>query len=124
MEGATSLMITVTVNANPVPTNEETTWTMVDGVIGPDVQVTYNTITFTNIVRSIAGVYIVTSTTSAGTSTPLEITVTVLCKWQCVFVNLNMTQNQRGPAILENVCIIKLLGTSSCARWPSWRMCV
>ena len=103
MEGATSRMITVTVNANPVPTNEETTWTMVGGVIGPDVQVTYNTITFTNIVRSIAGVYVVTSTTSAGTSTPLEITVNVLCKWQCVFVNLNMTQNQRGP---------------------SWRMCV
>ena len=96
-------MITVTVNANPVPTNEETTWTMVGGVIGPDVQVTYNTITFTNIVRSIAGVYVVTSTTSAGTSTPLEITVNVLCKWQCVFVNFNMTQNQRGP---------------------SWRMCV
>ena len=75
--------VTLDVAANPMPTNQETTWTFNGGPLGERVTVTFNTLEFTNINRDHSGVYAVSSTTSAGTSTPdnFNITINVLCEY-------------------------------------------
>ncbi len=81
MEGS-GYRVTLDVAANPMPTNQETTWTFNGGPLGERVTVTFNTLEFTNINRDHSGVYAVSSTTSAGTSTPdnFNITINVLCE--------------------------------------------
>ncbi|XP_064396616.1 uncharacterized protein LOC135343564 isoform X2 [Halichondria panicea] len=69
MEGS-GYRVTLGVAANPIPTNQETTVTFNGGPLGDRVTVTFNTLEFTNINRVQSGVYAVSSTTSAGTSTP------------------------------------------------------
>ncbi|XP_064396932.1 uncharacterized protein LOC135343829 isoform X2 [Halichondria panicea] len=69
--------VTLDVAANPMPTNQETTWTFNGGPLGERVTVTFNTLEFTNINRDHSGVYAVSSTTSAGTSTPDNFNITI-----------------------------------------------
>lgn len=78
MEGSQAYTVEINVTGNPLPTNEDTTWTFNGGNLGSEVSVTYNSISFGRVSREHSGMYNVSSVTSAGPSNVLIVTLNVL----------------------------------------------
>ncbi len=65
---------------NPLPTNEQTTWTFNNGPLESDIVTTYNGLYIPTIQLAHDGLYTVNSITESGISNSLNFSLNVLCK--------------------------------------------